>query len=111
MTALWQVSNDARHWFGAVALSEGPDSSWAPDIWRTATLTKGRGTVAVKFWRPLPSVVTPAFLPCVRAFTGGVMSDEYRVHICGNPSFDMFTCLACHPEKAPKEPPVRQDPF
>ncbi len=39
------------------------------------------------------------------------MSNEYRVHICGNPSFDMFTCLACHPEKAPKEPPVRQDPF
>lgn len=38
------------------------------------------------------------------------MSKDY-VHICGNPSFDMFTCLACHPEKAPKEPPVRRDPF
>lgn len=38
------------------------------------------------------------------------MSQE-RVHICGNPSFDMFTCLACHPELAPKEPPVRRDPF
>ena len=22
-------------------------------------------------------------------------------HICGNPSFDMFICLACHPECAP----------
>jgi hypothetical protein len=32
-------------------------------------------------------------------------------HICGNPSFDMFTCLACHPESAPKEPPARRDPF
>lgn len=38
------------------------------------------------------------------------MSKDY-VHICGNPSFDMFTCLACHPEMAPKEPPVRRDPF
>jgi hypothetical protein len=50
-------------------------------------------------------------LPSLRAFTyGGIMSQE-RAHICGNPSFDMFTCLACHPELAPKEPPVRQDPF
>jgi len=32
-------------------------------------------------------------------------------HICGNPSFDMFTCLGCHPELRPTEPPVRRDPF
>ena len=64
MTALWQVSNDARHWFGAVALSEAPDDPWDADIWRTAVLTKGRGTVAVKFWRPLPSVITPSCHAC-----------------------------------------------
>jgi hypothetical protein len=27
-------------------------------------------------------------------------------HICGNPSFDMFTCLGCHPEAKPVTLPV-----
>jgi len=27
-------------------------------------------------------------------------------HICGNPSFDVFTCLGCHPEAKPIVLPV-----
>jgi hypothetical protein len=56
-TAIWQVSNDGNQWFGATALSDGPDSPYSPDIWRTATLTKGRGQLSVKFWRPVKKPV------------------------------------------------------
>lgn len=68
MTALWQVSNDGKHWLGALSIDEGPESDWEPDIWRTAVLTKGRGSLLVKFWRCLPSVITPSCVACGRVY-------------------------------------------
>lgn len=50
--AMWEVSEGGGRWQLAKSLSDGPDSEFAPDIWRTATLLDGR-EIGVKFWRKI----------------------------------------------------------